>query len=103
MTQMMLQSLSDNYVDAILEDQDFNLWVGTEIGGLNLLDRATGKFTHYRKNDKDPSSIGDDHVSVILEGEKNELWIGSGTEGWHKQNGSKIQEIQALSSRTSSI
>jgi signal transduction histidine kinase/streptogramin lyase len=73
------KSLSGYAISDIHEDRDFNLWVGVNGEGLNLLDRETGNFTHFRKNDEDPysNSISDDHVSRILEGETNELWIGT--------------------------
>ena len=41
------RSLASDDVRAILEDHAGHLWVGTA-DGLDLLDRATGQFTHYR-------------------------------------------------------
>ena len=45
-------ALSDPRASAIAEDARGNLWIGTAGGGLNLLDRKTGRFHHYRRNDK---------------------------------------------------
>src|SRR5687767_15626324 len=50
---------------AIAEDARGNLWIGTAGGGLNLLDRKTGRFHHYRRNDKDPNSLSDDAIYTL--------------------------------------
>jgi ligand-binding sensor domain-containing protein/DNA-binding CsgD family transcriptional regulator len=39
-------SLSSDFTNAILEDRQGNLWVGTE-NGLNRLDRISGRFSRY--------------------------------------------------------
>jgi ligand-binding sensor domain-containing protein/signal transduction histidine kinase len=70
-----LTSLSENAVRVIYEDSDGNLWIGTH-DGLDRLDRATGKFDHYRDAiDSTESSLND--VSSICEDEEGFLWIGT--------------------------
>ncbi len=56
-------SLSSNEVHSILEDRSGRLWVGTWGGGLNELDRATGKFVHYTVRDGLPNNT----IYCILE------------------------------------
>ncbi|MFN8358222.1 MAG: two-component regulator propeller domain-containing protein [Spirosomataceae bacterium] len=41
-------SISNNEITAICEDQDNNLWVGTRTGGLNRMDKATGRFSCFK-------------------------------------------------------
>src|SRR5688572_23846298 len=67
--------LSSDTVAAILEDHLGNLWVGTS-GGLDMLDRKTGKFMHYRNDVNDLSSLSHNEVFEIFEDKKGELWIG---------------------------
>ena len=50
-------SLSFNFVGPILETQNGVTWFGTIGGGLNKLDRPSGKFTHFREKDGLPSDI----------------------------------------------
>ena len=45
-------------VDAIYEDLDGNLWLGTGSSGLLKLDRDRRQFVRYRSNPHDPESLG---------------------------------------------
>ena len=41
-------SISTDYVSALLDDEKTGLWIGAyNNGGLNKMNRHTGKFTHY--------------------------------------------------------
>ncbi len=60
-------SLSNNLVLAIYEDVNENLWIGTDGGGLNKLERKEGKFTHYRHDANQANSIGGDYVLTVTE------------------------------------
>lgn len=66
-------SLTHNFVGAILEDQNGALWLGTIGGGLNKLDRATGRFTHYREKEGLPSDL----IFGIVEDDQGYFWISS--------------------------
>ncbi|MGB5688529.1 MAG: two-component regulator propeller domain-containing protein, partial [Woeseiaceae bacterium] len=49
------KTISGNEVTAIFEDSDGRFWVGTT-AGLNLLDRSSGNFVRYLKDDSDLTS-----------------------------------------------
>jgi ligand-binding sensor domain-containing protein len=70
--------LSDSHVSAVLEDRLGNLWIGTDGGGLNRLDRKTGTFRYYRHDAKDSTTIGSNAVWALLEDSQRRLWVG----GW---------------------
>ena len=70
-------SLSNDQVGPIYEDQEGFLWVGTHGGGLNRLDRVSGKFTHFSHTPDDPYSLSDNSVYSILEDKSGRLWIGT--------------------------
>src|SRR6185312_8236075 len=69
-------SLADNIVRPMLEDRHGRFWVGT-FDGLDLLDRATGKFRHFRHDPDDPTSLSHDEVHYLLEDRKGDLWVGT--------------------------
>ncbi|MCF0072847.1 response regulator [Dyadobacter sp. CY261] len=66
-------SISNNYILTVLEDHNGAFWVGTNGGGLNLMDRATGKFKHFL-----PWST----VTDLVEDAAGTLWVAS-TTGLH--------------------
>ncbi len=70
-------SLADNWVRTILEDRAGNLWVGTNAGGLNRLDRASGRVTAFRYDAGDAGTISHDSVYAITEAGDGTLWIGT--------------------------
>jgi len=67
-------SLSNDTVNAILEDHAGNLWLGTN-QGLDLLDRRTGRFTHYKNDQREKADIPSPQVFRIFEDKSRMLWI----------------------------
>ena len=74
-------SLSHNSVRLICPDNHGNIWIGTSSefigsgGGLNMLNPQTGKFTHFRHNPADPTSLPSDWVYPFLIDSKGIFWI----------------------------
>ena len=71
------ESLSDNDVRAILEDNAGRLWVGTTTGGLNVLDRATGRFRRFLHDPDDPASVSNNAVFALYQDRAGEIWVGT--------------------------
>ena len=69
-------SLSDNAVVAVYQDRSGVLWVGTEQGGLNLLNLEQKQFGFYRHRPNEPNSLSPGKVTAIYEDLNGVLWIG---------------------------
>ena len=94
-------SLSCNVVTAIYEDKQETIWVGTgsawygtnpggdNNGGLNKLNKKTGKFTRYLHDEKDPHSLIDNRVHAIFEDSHSNFWIGTAGDGLHTMDRTK--------------
>ena len=78
-------SLASDDVRAVLEDQAGHLWVGTA-DGLDLLDRASGRFTHYRHDERDAGSLRDSFVMSLYEDATGLVWIGTRAGGVSRWN-----------------
>jgi len=69
--------LNNNIVQAIYEDSDGQLWIGTG-GGLDLYDRKKNRFIVFQNRPDDPGSLSSDQVqSCLLEDRDGNLWIGT--------------------------
>ena len=66
-------TLTSNTVHEIYEDIEGNLWLGTISGGLNLLDRETGIFSHFMTEEGLPSNT----IYGILEDNRGRMWMST--------------------------
>ena len=69
------QSLTDGLVRAIVSDGADGFWIGTQGGGLDHFDPASGKFEHLRAAQ---GGVPDDNIGALLLDRRGDLWIGSG-------------------------
>jgi signal transduction histidine kinase/DNA-binding response OmpR family regulator len=58
-------------------DQKGDIWVGTENGGINILNRETGRFSYLLPQKNNPNSISSNCVKALLDDGKNNVWIGT--------------------------
>ncbi|MBL0745861.1 sensor histidine kinase [Chryseolinea lacunae] len=94
-------SLSFNAVRSLYEDRQGTLWVGTgsvfnqgnprfkSAGGLNKLNRATGKFTRYVNDADDSLTLTDNRIRTIFEDSRGTFWVGSAGDGLHTMDREK--------------
>jgi ligand-binding sensor domain-containing protein/signal transduction histidine kinase len=69
-------SLSDNKVVAIYRDRVGLLWVGTDSGGLNILDFRQEQFGFYRHRRGAADSLSAGVVTAIHQDREGILWVG---------------------------
>ena len=68
-------TLSANPVNAIFEDKDESLWVGTVEGGLNRKMKNEEAFTHYTQSS--PTKLSHNSVSALCVDDRERLWVGT--------------------------
>ena len=66
--------LSNNKINAILQDKTGFLWFGTD-DGLNRFDGYD--FKVYRNNSKDSNSISSNNIWSLFEDDEGNIWIGT--------------------------
>ena len=64
-------SVSDNFINALHEDKDGNIWIGST--SLSVYNRKTDSF----KNFIDKESRDGNEINSIFEDSKGNLWVGS--------------------------
>ena len=92
-------SISCNIVRAIYEDKRGDIWVGTgnvfysrnsgNEGGLNKLDKKTGRFTRYMHDENNPKSLIANKVRAIFEDSRGNFWVGTDGDGLHTMDRTK--------------
>jgi ligand-binding sensor domain-containing protein/signal transduction histidine kinase len=78
------QSLTDNDVISLLEDNNGILWVGTFGGGLHKFDTKQILFNHYQYQKENSQDVTLGGVRSICEDMKGNVWIGSANQGLWK-------------------
>lgn len=77
-------SLSSDYIITICEDNQSNIWIGTN-NGLNLYRPQSSSFSRYGRN----IGLGDNVINGLLSDDKDNLWIATnkGLYRYHHKSG----------------
>ena len=79
-------SICSDYIRCVYQDRQGLFWIGTQGGGLDGLDPASGRIKHYRQDPADPSTITSNYIFCIYEDPAGMLWLGSWGAGLIKFN-----------------
>lgn len=77
-------SISNNNVLTIAEDHTGNIWIGTDEGGLNMLDYYSRKFANYRHQANNKQSLVGGNVRAFLEDNEGNIWAATRGGGLNK-------------------
>ena len=82
-------SISANRIRAIDHDGLDRLWVATLTGGLSILDKSTGHFTHIKADDHSNPGLRSNNVTAIAPLGDNQMWVGT-------DNGLNLIDVSTL-------
>lgn len=85
------ESQSGNYITAIYEDIDHNLWFGSSDNGLYRYDPLEMTYTHYQSEAENPGSLSHNSILAIDQDSRGILWIataGGGLNQYHPETDS---------------
>ena len=68
-----LNSISNDIIFSLCEDNSGTIWVGTGGGGINKFNIGKQKFLHL----KNPASLVSNFVWAVIEDQNKNIWIGS--------------------------
>ena len=90
-------SLSHRTVRAIAESRRFpgNIWIGT-YGGLDLLDRESGRVRRYRHRPGRGDGPASDLIRVVFEDRRGRLWVGMHSAGMSVMQADGVNWIHHL-------
>lgn len=77
-----IHSVSSNLVTELFEDSEGRIWAGTENAGLNVFDKATGKFFRIVNDPNNPNSISGNNIRPgITETKDGKILVAANNEG----------------------
>ena len=70
-------SVISNYITVLVDGKDSNLWIGTSYG-FDVLNKRTGKFSHYGHDDNNPTTtLSNNNILGLIQDSRGYLWIGT--------------------------
>ncbi len=69
-------SLANNTINIFFTDRDGKFWIGTNGGGLDLFNKQTNSFTHF-KYKENKNGLSNNDIYCIAEDNAGNLWIGT--------------------------
>ena len=72
-----INSLSGNYITTISEDDDNNIWIGTQNNGITIFQYSNKKFTRLEKKKNYCSKLINNKIRIIKTRKNGEIWIGT--------------------------
>lgn len=74
-------SLIFNRLQALGEDSQGNIWIGTENGGMDIYSPSTQTFKHFRADNGDEGGISSNSIWCIYEDNSKRIWLGTFDKG----------------------
>lgn len=73
--------LNSNVISGITQDYKNNIWIATDHGGVNLLNKKAGSVRYLINNEGDKKSISDNSVNSIYKDSTGIIWLGTFKKG----------------------
>jgi signal transduction histidine kinase/ligand-binding sensor domain-containing protein/DNA-binding response OmpR family regulator len=84
--------LQSNLVSQVVQDDNGLIWVGTDHGGVTLIDKRDNFKTSYLMNDpEDPKSLSQNTITAIYKDDIGIIWLGTYKQGINYLNSSIVQ------------
>lgn len=81
-------SLNNDLVRGIVQGDDGLLWISTDHGGINLLDKKDFSLTYMLARDEDEKSLAQNSINALYRDSDGIIWIGTFKKGvsYYHQN-----------------
>ncbi|RXK86841.1 two-component regulator propeller domain-containing protein [Filimonas effusa] len=81
--------LSNGAVYAVYEDRENRKWIGTDRGGVNIIDPRKNRFQLFQHDPANASGLNSNIIQTFYEDAKGLIWIGSEEKGvsvWNRNS-----------------
>lgn len=69
--------LSSDMIQDIMQDRSGLIWMATDHGGIDIIDKKTNKLTNLRNQPYDERSIAHNSINCIYADHEDMIWIGT--------------------------
>ncbi|WP_255479960.1 two-component regulator propeller domain-containing protein [Chitinophaga sp. CF418] len=84
--------MKSDVVSQIVQDNKGLIWVGSDHGGVTLIDKRNNFRTSYLLNDpKDPKSLSQNSITTIYKDDDGIIWLGTYKQGVNYLNSNIVQ------------
>lgn len=103
--QSSTSKLKSNIVNNIIQDDTGMIWIATDHGGVNLLDKKTFKIKYLVNSEDDKKSVGQNSIVSMFKDNSGIIWIGTYKRGlsYYHQNIIKFPLVRHHSSDKNSL
>ena len=103
--------LNNNAVRTIVQANDGNIWLGTDHGGINVIDKKDFSITYMQNQEDNPESLPQNSIYYLYNDNAGLIWAGTYKKGvgyydknnlayvGHSGGGYKESEMPAILSR----
>lgn len=70
-------SIPSNFITALAEDDNQNLWIGTRLSGLSKFERKRRRFLTFIHDARDPGSLSSNEITIIFKDKSGNIWVGT--------------------------
>ncbi|MFY0686409.1 MAG: response regulator [Cyclobacteriaceae bacterium] len=74
-------TIKSSIVRQVLEDGDRQIWVGTDHGGITLIDKSTWNITSVSYEPNNPRSLNHNSITTIYRSKSGLIWVGKNKNG----------------------
>ena len=76
-----LTHLNTNVVSSVIQDDKDRVWIATDHGGINLLNKQDFKFQYLLNREDDSKTIGQNSITLMYKDNTGIIWVGSYKKG----------------------
>ncbi len=74
-------NLASNIVTGILQDDKGHIWVGTDHGGIQIIDKTDFSVIYVRKTEGASNSLTQNSITSLISDDSGTIWVGTYKEG----------------------
>ena len=73
--------ITNNIITEIQEDNNGNIWIGTDHGGVNVINKRTGEISVIKNDESDLLSLAQNTVKSLYKDDTGIMWLGTYKKG----------------------